>query len=351
MLIDHLSSRTGHAIQIGNTLNIAIVNSLWNIVVGEKLTFDDPKLDMVVRATNELLSSDGPTGVIASLLPHKSMIYWPFFKQVSGYASIERIFRKLADFMQPYVESHKANLKESNDDCYIDVMLKEIQNTKDVTSSFYGQRGEYALVNNIMDLFMAGMETTSSALLWSFLYLLHYPECQSKIQAELDGAIGRQRLPTFDDRPTLHYTNAFLQESMRLTAFIPLSVFHYTSTDVVLRGFVIPKRTMILPSLYHVMYNPEHFPEPDVFNPDRFLDDQGKFLVDERVIPFGIGKRICLGKSLAEKELFLFFTGIIQNFNVRNAPGADPPAFGIDDSPVPGIVRSVPQFDLVLENR
>ena len=65
----------------------------------------------------------------------------------------------------------------------------------------------------------------------------------------------------------------------------------------------------IISSLYHVMYNPEFFPEPDSFKPERFLDETGKFVNDDHVVAFGIGKRYCLGKSLADKEYFLFFTG------------------------------------------
>ena len=99
------------------------------------------------------------------------------------------------------------------------------------------------------------------------------------------------------------------------------------------------------------MYDPEHFPEPNLFKPERFLGGQEEFMANVRVIPFGIGKRICLGKSLAEKELFLFFTGIIQNFSVHNVPGIDPPGFGIEDTPVPGIVRTAQEFHMILEKR
>nr|AKH03511.1 cytochrome P450 3075A5 [Paracyclopina nana] len=342
MLIDHLALRAGKPTEIGESLNIAIINSLWSILVGEKLKLNDPKLEMVVKATNDLITSEGPTGLIANLLPHKSMIYWPFFKQVSGYSLIESIMKKLEAFMLPYIENHQ------NSDSYIDEMLREIAKTTDKTSSFYGERGQFALINNVIDLFMAGVETTSSSLLWSFLYLLHYPECQAKIQEELDRVCGSNRLPNLDDKPSLHYTNAFLQESLRLTCFVPLSVFHFTSEDVTVHGYVIPEKTMVIPSLYHVMHDPDHFPEPGLFKPDRFLDENGHFMANERVIPFGVGRRICLGKSLAEKELFLFFTGILQRFSVLNVPGVTPPPFGID-FPMPGIVRNVPRFQLVLQ--
>ena len=70
-------------------------------------------------------------------------------------------------------------------------------------------------------------------------------------------------------------------------------------------------------SLWHPLHDPEHFKNPEIFNPDRFIDLNGKFVNDERVIAFGVGKRSCLGQTLAEKEFFIFFTGIMQQFQIR----------------------------------
>ena len=84
-----------------------------------------------------------------------------------------------------------------------------------------------------------------------------------------------------------------------------------------LGGFTIPKGAMVLSSVWHVLHDPEHFKDPENFNPDRFIDSYGRFINDERVIAFGIGKRSCLGQAMAEKEFFIFFTGIMQQFRIR----------------------------------
>ena len=70
-------------------------------------------------------------------------------------------------------------------------------------------------------------------------------------------------------------------------------------------------------SLWHPLNDPEHFKNPEIFNPDRFIDSNGRFVNDEQVITFGVGKRSCLGQTLAEKEFFIFFTGIMQQFKIR----------------------------------
>ena len=69
---------------------------------------------------------------------------------------------------------------------FIDVMLIEIQQTSDVTSSFYGQKGRDALFNVVIDLFLAGQETTASTLVWMFFYMLHHPDVQASVHQEID---------------------------------------------------------------------------------------------------------------------------------------------------------------------
>ena len=96
------------------------------------------------------------------------------------------------------------------------------------------------------------------------------------------------------------------------------------------------------------MHDPNYFKNPEQFQPERFLNENGKFVNEDRVIPFGIGKRFCLGRTLAEKEFFLFFTGFLQNYKLENVPGITPPPFGINEVPVAGILRTVPNYELIL---
>jgi cytochrome P450 len=99
------------------------------------------------------------------------------------------------------------------------------------------------------------------------------------------------------------------------------------------------------------MNDPDYFKNPHKFDPDRFLDSDGKFVTDERVTPFGVGKRICLGQTLAEKEFYIFFAGIMQQFEVRRDTSADLPSYDADDSFPKGILRTVPPYTLKLVHR
>ena len=118
--------------------------------------------------------------------------------------------------------------------------------------------------SSILDLLLAGTETTSTALTWALLVLIRYPDIQLKIQNELDKVIGRDRLPNLDDRPQLPYTESFIQELLRYCCIAPLGLPHMAGGDVETNDgrYKIPKGTVVFPNLYHVVNDPNVFQEP-----------------------------------------------------------------------------------------
>uniref|UniRef100_A0A3B4H4J6 Uncharacterized protein n=1 Tax=Pundamilia nyererei TaxID=303518 RepID=A0A3B4H4J6_9CICH len=97
------------------------------------------------------------------------------------------------------------------------------------------------LVICVLDLFVAGSETTSTTLRWAFLYMAKYPEIQEKVQAEIDREIGESRQPSMEDRANLPYTDAVIHEVQRIGNIAPLGVPHVTNRDVELGGYSVPK--------------------------------------------------------------------------------------------------------------
>ena len=163
--------------------------------------------------------------------------------------------------------------------------------------------------------------------------------------------VGRGQSPRLHHQEQLHFTNAVLHESMRISCVVYNAINHVTSDEIAAGDYVIPKGTVVIPSLMNVLLDPEHFLNPQEFNPSRFLNKNGEFEPDERVIPFSIGKRYCLGKSLAEKEFFLFFTGIMAKFDINPAPNQYLPSYRMKDYYLATIVRSPPTFNQVLTSR
>jgi cytochrome P450 len=125
-------------------------------------------------------------------------------------------------------------------------------------------------------------------------------------------------------------------------------LFHATTEDTYVRGYFIPKGTQIMPTIGMVMMNETTFPQPQKIIPERHLNN-GKFVPHPQVISFGIGKRRCLGETLARTEIFLFFTGLLQMFSIKAT--TDPELILIDDSPVYGFTSSPKQFSVTLERR
>lgn len=177
----------------------------------------------------------------------------------------------------------------------------------------------------VVDLFIAGAETTSTTLTWLFLYIAMFPEKQEKLHQELDRIVGNSRLPCLADRPDMPYTEAVIHETLRFSTLVPFSLFHNTLKDVEFQGYTIPKDTMIIPNVYEAHFDPIVWGDPENFRPERFLTKDGKFQRHEAMIAFSVGKRVCLGESLARDELFLFTTSLLQKFSVEMDPNSPRP--------------------------
>lgn len=102
---------------------------------------------------------------------------------------------------------------------------------------------------------------------------------------------------------------------------------------------MIPAGTSVVPLLYAVHMDPELWGDPEVFRPSRFLDSEGKVWQPSFFMPFGVGRRMCLGKNLARMEVFLFFSSLMHMFNLSLPEGAPLPSLqgnvGVTISPIP----------------
>jgi cytochrome P450 len=312
-LMDRFAARAGKPIQMRNAFNAAVVNALWSIMLGERLKQDDPELaDAVHRLTSNLDESNP----IASL-----GVFLPWFADIAPKLSgMEHMLKEnipLLNFIQQNLDKHKQGHVSGQPRDYADAYLDEVEKTKDPNSSFHEKQGHMNFA--VLDLFFAGAETTSNTLTWMFAYLVTYPEIQEKFQKEIDEVVGKGRMPALSDRPHMRYTEALLNEVMRFSSLVPLSVFHWTTEDVELSGYNIPKGTMVMPNLYAAHFDEKVWGDPENFRPERFLDASGDPKKSDSLVPFSTGKRVCLGESLARDELFLFSTHLFQKFKASPA--------------------------------
>ncbi|KAI1706699.1 cytochrome p450 domain-containing protein [Ditylenchus destructor] len=182
-----------------------------------------------------------------------------------------------------------------------------------------------ALIQFCNDLWQAGQETTSTTLSFGVLYLLLDVDAQSKMQLELDSVVAADEKVTIAHKSRLPYTNAVINEIQRMCNLLPQNLYHRTMRDVEINGYKLPKSTNVVPQISCVLFDEKTFPEPNRFKPERFLGKSGQLLKVEEFIPFSIGKRICLGESLARMELFLIIANFFHTFKVRAVDPLNPP--------------------------
>uniref|UniRef100_A0A8D2DVK2 unspecific monooxygenase n=1 Tax=Sciurus vulgaris TaxID=55149 RepID=A0A8D2DVK2_SCIVU len=250
--------------------------------------------------------------------------------------SHRKYFKNDAD-MRKYIlekiKEHQESLDINNPRDLIDCFLIKMEEGNPQTE-FTSE----ALVNLVNDLFIAGTETINITLRYGLLLLLKHPEVTAKVHEEIDRVIGRYRRPCMQDKSSMPYTEAVLHEIQRYIDLIPTSVPHAVTCDIKFRNYFIPKGTNIIISLSSVLHDSKEFPNPEKFDPGRFLDKSGKFKNSDYFMPFSTGKRICAGQGLARMELFLFLTTILQNFHLKSVIDTK----DLDATPVVNGLFSVP---------
>ncbi|KJA21835.1 hypothetical protein HYPSUDRAFT_140077 [Hypholoma sublateritium FD-334 SS-4] len=177
--------------------------------------------------------------------------------------------------------------------------------------------------------YVAGADTTVSAVQCFFLAMAMYPDVQKKAQAEIDAVIGNERLPEFSDRDTLPYMNALVKESMRWQSIIPLAVGHMATEDDEYNGYFIPKGTVVLGNGWAILHDPTVFKNPLEYQPERYLTPEGELdpnVRDPETGQFGFGRRMCPGRHLADNSLYSIVSSTLAVYDIT------PP---IDDSGKP----------------
>ena len=168
------------------------------------------------------------------------------------------------------------------------------------------------LRDEVMTMFLAGHETSSNALVWTWHLLSRHPAVARKLKLELDEVLAG-RTPTLEDLPKLVYTEKVLHESMRL--FPPVWGYsRMAEKEDVIGGYRIPKGTWVFVSQYLTHRTPEYFENPEGFDPERFHEGFMESLPKCAYFPFGAGARQCIGNNFALMEVKIILATLAQHF-------------------------------------
>uniref|UniRef100_H2YPQ6 Uncharacterized protein n=1 Tax=Ciona savignyi TaxID=51511 RepID=H2YPQ6_CIOSA len=331
-LINELESLDGKPTNVKPIIGMSVANVISSIACGKSFEHTDPifkKFVDVIFACDKKHSENKTI-----------MMFFPFLRHFQPFKESFKHSIKLAKSIQASLLPRK------------DYMWKIIPDLESLIFSFiFFVYKERQLVQSLVDLFLAGTETTTTFLLWSIITLLHYPDIQALLYQELLQETGReQAFPSIGHREKLPLLEAFIQEIFRFKTLILLGGQHLTTKDVEINGHFIPKSTkVVLPNIHGCHSDPNIWKNPSKFDIYRHINKDGKFVPSKKVIPFGIGARACIGEKLARIETYVFLTNIVKRFEILSDPESKslPP---LDDGVI-GLVQAPLPFKVVLKPR
>ena len=298
----------------------AIMIQLWQWLTSQKVSFDDPVLKLLLEYGEICAQTNFVHAYFYQKIPFHSYLPTEFNRNIKRATYIKStIYHPL---FQSHMETYTPGVIRDMTDSFINAYKKEMakETSKDIGS-----------INDIPDLMVdvsiAGSDTTSSSMAWFILYMVLYPDIQEKIHDELDRVIAEEDLPRWQDVKNMPYLQATICEVMRRSTPVPATGSN-AIRDITLGGFHVPKGTPVLFDLTQIHYDEREWPQPEEFKPERFLDDDGNFVGWNKFnsfLPFGLGRRECGGIAFAKIMLFTFAATLLHRLRFELPEGAEKP--------------------------
>ncbi|MFI9272205.1 cytochrome P450 [Kitasatospora sp. NPDC052896] len=174
--------------------------------------------------------------------------------------------------------------------------------------------------DTVLAVMLAAHHTTGVAVSWTLHLLGRHPEAAERVADELDRVLGDRAVPEYADLRRLTYLEMALKESLRLYPPGPYGA-RETAEPLALGDYEIPAGAVVFYPFWAVHLNPEHWPEPERFRPERFTPQESAKRPRLAWIPFGLGPRSCEGAALAMVEAELLLAVLLKRFRFRPVPG------------------------------
>lgn len=312
-LLESFALMKGKATDPSTAIVHSVSNVLATISFGHRFSTDDSEFAHLIEATDCLINMTGTIwGRLFDVFP------WLMRHCPGGLQKMFRFNAFMHQFLDQEIRCHKERGTAEEPQDLIDFYLSQISKVPDNMTSTLNEEN---LVHLVMDIFMAGTETSTVTLCWSIIHMLNHLDIQAKVQQELDAVLGPTHVIEYEDRKRLPYTNAVVHEILRFSNIVSVGIVRQVIKETMLQDFQLKKGTVILPNIASVLYDPNCWETPRQFNPNHFLDKEGKFIANEAFLPFSAGHRVCLGEQLARTVIFLFFANLLRAFTIRLPDG------------------------------
>jgi cytochrome P450 len=317
--------------QPGQSLDIGAASMALSLEIVARTLFDTDVTPDVRAINDEVNTIMGLYNFIVTFPRIESFLHLPIpgiVKFRKSKARLDAVVNRLITEHRGLSTDGEMGAERSGDDL-LSMLLSSTYEPTD-SEAAAGKQPEHMSDDQVRDevltIFLAGYETVANALTWTWYLLSQNPEAEKKLHAELDAVLGtgdEQRLPTLADYPSLRYTEQVFAESMRL--YPPAWAMGRMSTrEVHLGPYNIPAGAHVFFSQYIMSRTPEYFPNPLLFDPDRFTPEAKATRPKFTYFPFGGGSRQCIGESFAWMEGVFSIATIAQRWRMEYL-GATPP--------------------------
>ncbi|AES79992.2 putative geraniol 8-hydroxylase [Medicago truncatula] len=316
VLLDYVKEKCnkGEAFDIGEAVFTTVLNSVSNTFFSMDLAHSTPDeksqvFENILRGLSELSG----TSNIADFFP----ILRPLDPQ-RLYAKMAIHLGSLCEIIGGIIEERRASKIDSDQVCN-DVLDSLLNNDGE---TIFDQLSPKEMFHLLPDLFAAGIDTTSSTIEWIMVELLRNPSNMTKARTELSKVIGKDEIIEESDIFKLPFLQAVVKETFRLHPPAPLLVPHKCDESVNILGFNVPKNAQVIVNVWAMGRDPTIWKNPNMFMPERFLECDINYKGNHfELIPFGAGKRICPGLSLAHRNVHLIVASLLHNFEWILADG------------------------------
>ncbi|PPQ99635.1 hypothetical protein CVT24_005213 [Panaeolus cyanescens] len=282
----------------------------------------DPAVDAAVESFEVGMKVISPEGSMANVFPSLRHVPWTWTQRLAN--ETQRLGRIMKRGPLSKVQDDVSKGAGSSS------LLGQMMEKKGLMG--LGPDEEDAWFDVAHTMQAGGSHMTISAAQTFFYLIATHPDVQAKAQKELDNVLGSHpRLPNLDDRPSLPYIEAIYREVLRWAPSAPMGAPRVAPEEEVYKGFLIPKGSIIMANIWSITHDERRYTDPLSFNPDRFFDEEGRLNGDDRVLAYGFGRRLCVGRYLASNTLWLMMATILASFSIRPKTDAEGREIPIDD--------------------
>ncbi|KAK4488416.1 hypothetical protein RD792_004179 [Penstemon davidsonii] len=274
-------------------------NVMLRMIAGKRYSEEDKnegeqgkKLRNLINQIFELAQASNPQ----DFLPFFEWIDFGGFKK-----KIIAVGEEMDEFFQSLLEEHRREKRNT--------MIGHLLSLQESQGEFYS---DLTIKGIILNMLVAGTDTSSVTIEWAMSLLLNHPDVLEKARQELNSQVGFHRLIDEEDLSNFPYLRNIIFETFRLFPAGPILVPRESSEDCRVGGYDIPRGTLLFVNAWAIHRDPELWDEATEFKPERF---EGKEVEAHKLMPFGIGRRACPGTNLAHRVVGLALGSLIQCFD------------------------------------